>query len=176
MVILFLAIQKTGPKFSATLDNFVWFFNCLVLECLIPAEIDNPGIQILTVSSFSQVKSSFRCSLNLGNLFLQIENDHHFYIFTVLKTANVGSHNLSQGGVKECNNNGLREYKTVLVLFSGGTESILLACKAYRDWAREVKGISNPVIVSFNQSQIDIDGSFHIKTIRPFPPPLTHLR
>ena len=30
---------------------------------------------------------------------------------------------------------------------SGGTESIVLACKAYRDWAREVRGIEHPVIV-----------------------------
>ena len=30
---------------------------------------------------------------------------------------------------------------------SGGTESIILACKAYRDYARTVKGIENPVIV-----------------------------
>ncbi len=30
---------------------------------------------------------------------------------------------------------------------SGGTESIVLACKAYRDYAREVKGISNPNMV-----------------------------
>ncbi len=30
---------------------------------------------------------------------------------------------------------------------TGGTESIMLACKAYRDWARQVKGIANPVIV-----------------------------
>ncbi|CAJ0830396.1 10104_t:CDS:10 [Entrophospora sp. SA101] len=30
---------------------------------------------------------------------------------------------------------------------SGGTESILMACKAYRDWAREVKGITSPEIV-----------------------------
>lgn len=27
---------------------------------------------------------------------------------------------------------------------SGGTESILMACKAYRDWARETKGITEP--------------------------------
>lgn len=27
---------------------------------------------------------------------------------------------------------------------SGGTESIILACKAYRDYGREVKGIKNP--------------------------------
>ena len=31
---------------------------------------------------------------------------------------------------------------------SGGTESIILAMKAYRNYAREVKGIENPVIVS----------------------------
>uniref|UniRef100_A0A6P7FCP7 sphinganine-1-phosphate aldolase n=1 Tax=Diabrotica virgifera virgifera TaxID=50390 RepID=A0A6P7FCP7_DIAVI len=30
---------------------------------------------------------------------------------------------------------------------SGGTESILMACKAYRDYAREVKGIKKPEIV-----------------------------
>ena len=30
---------------------------------------------------------------------------------------------------------------------TGGTESILLACKAYRDYAREVKGIKYPEIV-----------------------------
>lgn len=27
---------------------------------------------------------------------------------------------------------------------SGGTESILMACKAYRDWARNEKGITEP--------------------------------
>jgi len=30
---------------------------------------------------------------------------------------------------------------------SGGTESILMACKAMRDWAREVKGITEPEMV-----------------------------
>lgn len=30
---------------------------------------------------------------------------------------------------------------------SGGTESIMMACKAYRDYAREVKGIKKPEIV-----------------------------
>ncbi len=30
---------------------------------------------------------------------------------------------------------------------SGGTESILMACKAYRDWALKVKGITQPEIV-----------------------------
>jgi sphinganine-1-phosphate aldolase len=30
---------------------------------------------------------------------------------------------------------------------SGGTESILLACKAYRDFGREINGIENPNMV-----------------------------
>lgn len=30
---------------------------------------------------------------------------------------------------------------------TGGTESILMACKAYRDYAREIKSIKNPEIV-----------------------------
>lgn len=30
---------------------------------------------------------------------------------------------------------------------SGGTESILMACKTYRDWARDVKGITEPEMV-----------------------------
>lgn len=30
---------------------------------------------------------------------------------------------------------------------TGGTESILLACKAYRDFAKEVKGVKHPEIV-----------------------------
>lgn len=30
---------------------------------------------------------------------------------------------------------------------SGGTESILLACKTYRDYARDVKGIRKPEMV-----------------------------
>lgn len=30
---------------------------------------------------------------------------------------------------------------------SGGTESILMACKAYRDYGREVKGIKKPELV-----------------------------
>lgn len=30
---------------------------------------------------------------------------------------------------------------------SGGTESILMACKAYRDYGRETKGIKKPEII-----------------------------
>lgn len=44
---------------------------------------------------------------------------------------------LFQGGPESCG-----------TVTSGGTESIVLACKAYRDYARNVKGIENPVIVS----------------------------
>jgi len=34
------------------------------------------------------------------------------------------------------------------VMTSGGTESIILAVKAYRDWARQEKGITNPVVIA----------------------------
>ncbi|KAI8055085.1 pyridoxal phosphate-dependent transferase [Syncephalis plumigaleata] len=33
------------------------------------------------------------------------------------------------------------------VMTSGGTESLLMACKAYRDWARQTKGITEPEMV-----------------------------
>ena len=45
--------------------------------------------------------------------------------------------NLFSGGPESCG-----------AMTSGGTESIILACKAYRDYAREVKGIKNPVMVN----------------------------
>ena len=35
---------------------------------------------------------------------------------------------------------------------TGGTESIMLACKAYRDWARQIKGIEHPNMVRENYS------------------------
>lgn len=44
--------------------------------------------------------------------------------------------NLFNGGQNSCG-----------TVTSGGTESIILACKAYRDYAKEVRGISNPVMV-----------------------------
>ena len=31
---------------------------------------------------------------------------------------------------------------------TGGTESIIMACKAYRDYAVKVKGIKNPIILA----------------------------
>ena len=30
------------------------------------------------------------------------------------------------------------------IMTAGGTESIIMAIKTYRDWAREVKGITEP--------------------------------
>jgi sphinganine-1-phosphate aldolase len=33
---------------------------------------------------------------------------------------------------------------------SGGTESILMACKSYRDWGRDVKGITEPEMIAPN--------------------------
>ena len=40
---------------------------------------------------------------------------------------------------------------------SGGTESILIAMKAYRDWARAVKGITNPNIVAVRTAHPALD-------------------
>jgi len=52
---------------------------------------------------------------------------------------------------------------------SGGTESILLAMKTYRDWARETKGITAPEIIAPTTAHAAFDkagGYFGIKTIR----------
>jgi sphinganine-1-phosphate aldolase len=51
--------------------------------------------------------------------------------------------------------------KTVLTRISatsGGTESILMACKAYRDWARATKGITRPEMqVGLSSKEIKSD-------------------
>ena len=44
--------------------------------------------------------------------------------------------NIFQGGSTSCG-----------CVTSGGTESIILAMKAYRDYARDVKGIENPNVI-----------------------------
>lgn len=44
---------------------------------------------------------------------------------------------------------------------SGGTESLLLACKAYRDYAREKKGIKWPEIVCAVSAHAAIDKAAH---------------
>jgi len=49
---------------------------------------------------------------------------------------------------------------------TGGTESILLACKSYRDWAREVKGITEPEMVVATSAHAAFDKAaqyFNIK-------------
>jgi sphinganine-1-phosphate aldolase len=43
-----------------------------------------------------------------------------------------------------------------LVATSGGTESILMACKAYRDWARATKGITRPEMYVHRPRRRDI--------------------
>lgn len=55
------------------------------------------------------------------------------------------------------------------VVTSGGTESILLAMKAYRDWARETKGIAAPEMVTPTTAHAAFDKAaqyFGIKHIR----------
>ncbi len=52
---------------------------------------------------------------------------------------------------------------------SGGTESILLAMKTYRDWAREHKGITRPEMIAPTTAHPAFDKAahyFHIKMIR----------
>lgn len=44
---------------------------------------------------------------------------------------------------------------------SGGTESILLAMKSYRDWAREMKGITNPNLVLPTTAHAAFDKAGH---------------
>ena len=51
---------------------------------------------------------------------------------------------------------------------SGGTESILLACKTYRDWGKDVKGITQPEIVvgdSVHGSFLKAGEYFNIKIV-----------
>lgn len=54
---------------------------------------------------------------------------------------------------------------------TGGTESILLACKAYRDYARSVKGIKHPEIVMpvTAHSSFDKAGQYFNLKIRSIP-------
>lgn len=70
------------------------------------------------------------------------------------------------GGREAKNQSGERVCGTVS---SGGTESILLAMKAYRDWARDIKGIKNPEIVAPTSAHAAFDKAaeyLDIKIIR----------
>lgn len=49
---------------------------------------------------------------------------------------------------------------------SGGTESILMACKAYRDYGKEVKGISHPEIVLPVSAHAAFDKAGHYFNLR----------
>jgi glutamate/tyrosine decarboxylase-like PLP-dependent enzyme len=55
------------------------------------------------------------------------------------------------------------------VISSGGTESILLAMKTYRDWARDVKGITQPEMIVPTTAHAAFDKAaqyFNIKIVR----------
>jgi sphinganine-1-phosphate aldolase len=55
------------------------------------------------------------------------------------------------------------------VVSSGGTESILLAMKAYRDWGREVKGIRKPEIIAATSAHAAFEKAaeyFQIKLVK----------
>lgn len=49
---------------------------------------------------------------------------------------------------------------------SGGTESILMACKTYRDWARQVKGITEPEMVIPISAHVAFDKAAHYLGIK----------
>lgn len=49
---------------------------------------------------------------------------------------------------------------------SGGTESILLACKTYRDWARDKKGITEPEIIVGESVHASFDKAGHYFNIK----------
>jgi len=49
---------------------------------------------------------------------------------------------------------------------SGGTESIILACKTYRDWARQEKGIYEPNIVALSSVHPAFDKACHYFNIK----------
>lgn len=61
------------------------------------------------------------------------------------------------------------EDEIVGVVSSGGTESILLAMKAYRDWAKDTKGITEPEMICSDSAHVAFDKASHyfgIKMIR----------
>ena len=49
---------------------------------------------------------------------------------------------------------------------SGGTESILLACKAYRDWGRKQRGITKPEIIVASSAHCAFDKACHYFNIK----------
>lgn len=54
---------------------------------------------------------------------------------------------------------------------TGGTESILLACKTYRDYAREMKGITKPemVVATTAHSAFDKAAQYLMIKVRTVP-------
>lgn len=71
--------------------------------------------------------------------------------------------NLFNGGPNSCG-----------TMTTGGTESILMACKAYRDYGRDVKGIEQPNIVASITAHSAFDKSaqyfgMHVRTVKTDP-------
>jgi len=55
---------------------------------------------------------------------------------------------------------------------SGGTESILMACKAYREWAKKAKGITKPELVVPVTVHVAFDKACHYFGIKPIHVPI----
>ncbi len=72
-------------------------------------------------------------------------------------------------GAEQANQNKPIEQHICGVVTSGGTESILLAMKTYRDWARETKGITHPEMIIPNSAHAAFEKAsqyFKIKLVR----------
>jgi glutamate/tyrosine decarboxylase-like PLP-dependent enzyme len=72
-------------------------------------------------------------------------------------------------GAKSVSNDAKADQKICGIVTSGGTESILLAMKAYRDRARIVKGIGSPEMIIPSTAHVAFDKAaqyFHIKIVR----------
>ncbi|KAG8821002.1 hypothetical protein FRC17_009949 [Serendipita sp. 399] len=52
------------------------------------------------------------------------------------------------------------------VTTSGGTESIIMSCKAHREWAKEVKGITEPEIIIASSAHAAFDKAGHYFNIK----------
>ena len=60
------------------------------------------------------------------------------------------------------------------VISSGGTESILLAMKTYRDWARDKKGINEPEMILPTSAHASFEKACLYFNIKPVYVPLNN--
>ncbi|KAG8788586.1 hypothetical protein FRC20_008180 [Serendipita sp. 405] len=61
------------------------------------------------------------------------------------------------------------------VTTSGGTESIIMSCKAHREWAKAVKGITEPEIIVASSAHAAFDKAGHYFNIKIVKIPVNHV-